>query len=157
MGGTQSPMPSQDVLGLTAVWPSARQLMGPVSHDTVVSGKEHPPVKASQSVVPQGAVVLVHAVCVQQWPEPLMPHTFDVHSEFEAHWPSVTCGVHTPPPAPLAQYQPSEQSDDPLAGLQVPAQAVPALLQARFIGHWTGFCGEQAPLPSHVLPVKRPY
>jgi hypothetical protein len=31
------------------------------------------------------------------------------------------------------------------------------LLQARFIGHWTGFCSEQAPLPSQTLPVKSPY
>jgi hypothetical protein len=131
--------------------------MGPVSHDVVVEPKVHSPVSLSQSAVPQGAVVLVHAVCVQQWPVPLTPQTFDMHSAFEAHGPSEICGVQTPPPAPAAQYQPSEQSAAPFAGSQVPSQAVPELLQARFIGHWTGFCGEQAPLPSQMLPVKSPY
>jgi len=85
----------------------------------------HSPVSLSQSDVPQGAVVLVQAVCVQQWPVPLTPQTFDMHSAFEAHGPSEICGVQTPPLALLAQYQPSEQSAAPFAGSQVPAQAVP--------------------------------
>jgi hypothetical protein len=156
MGGTQSPMPSQNVLGLTSVWLSGRQVMGPVSHDVVAEPKLHSPVKGSQSDVPQGTLVLVHAVCVQQSPVPDTPQTFDMHSAFAAHGPSEICGVQTPPPARLAQYQPSEQSAAPFAGSQVPAQAVPALLQARFIGHWTGFAAEQAPL-LQTLPVKRPY
>jgi len=157
MGGTQSPTPSQEVLGLTWVWLSARQVMGPVSQDVVAEPKVHSPVKASQSDVPQGTAVLVQAVWVQQWPVPDTPQTFDMHSAFAAHAPSEICGVQTPPAGLLAQYQPSEQSAAPFAGSQVPAQAVPALLQARFIGHWTGFCGEQAPLPSQTLPVKSPY
>jgi hypothetical protein len=122
------------VLGLLSK-PALGQLIVPLPQEVVLAGKEHSPVTPSQSFAPQGGVVRVQAVCVQQWPVPVMPQTFEAHSALATQAPFWICGVQVP----ALQYQPVAQSAVPFAGSQVPSQPVPAALQASSFGHWAGF------------------
>jgi len=88
----QLPMPSQ-TLALVCVVPL--QLCCPVPQLTVVSGNTQSPLRASQSVAPQGAVTLVQAA-VQQWPVPLMPQTPEVQASLVEQAPVASLAAHAP-------------------------------------------------------------
>jgi hypothetical protein len=140
-GGGQLPAPSQTV---ASVWVVPLQL-APGPHETVLSGKVQAPV-VSQSVAPQGAVVLAHAV-VQQWPVPATPQTPDWQTSLTVQAdPSASGATQLLP----EQTNPVSQSVD----MVQLARQVMASAQMRLPGQGAGVCAAQVPLLSQALVVR---
>jgi hypothetical protein len=93
-GAGQFPRPSQ-TLALLWVWLSL-QLCWVEPQLTPRAAKRQAPLRGSQSVAPQGAVVLVQAEW-QQWPLPAMPQTPEVQASFAEQAPVAIFGAHAPP------------------------------------------------------------
>jgi hypothetical protein len=143
----QLPAPLQ-VLGFCCVSPV--QLSRIVPQAVPTAGKVQAAVVLSQSVAPQGAVVMVQAA-VQQWPVPLIPQTSEAQASFSVQAPVVIWASQAP--ASVTQKKPLTQS---VVAVQLVSQAVPAALQLKLLGQ-AFVPGLQAPVASQVLPVSWPF
>jgi hypothetical protein len=142
----QSPIPSQ-TLGLC--WVPSLQLASVVPQAVDSPGKLQAALVLSQSVAPQGAVVLVQAD-MQQCPLPLIPQTSDVQASFSVQAPAAIWASQAP--ASVTQKKPLAQS---VVAAQVLLQAVAAALQPKLLAQ-AAVVGSQVPVASQVLVVAWP-
>jgi hypothetical protein len=91
-GAGQFPIPSQT---LALLWMLPVQLCWVEPQLTPWAAKTQVPLRGSQSVAPQGAVVLEQAE-LQQWPLPAMPQTPEVQASLVVQAPIAIFGPHTP-------------------------------------------------------------
>jgi hypothetical protein len=131
----QLPFPSHR---LGFCWVLPLQLSSTAPQGTLSAGYWQAPLAPSQSVAPQGGLVLAHCAA-QQWPVPLAPQGPEVQSSFSVQAPREIL----PPQAPALQTKPGAQS---ALLAQVVAQTPPSA-QAKSLPQLVAVAARHVPWP----------